>query len=401
MNRKLTLYIALIVIILGLFIYSESSKPKPVNWTPSYSVNDKIPLGLFVFNKETPTLFKGDAIERFWKTPYEYFDEKYDYDTDRYRVSGSFIAIDEYNDIDEQSVNELLNFADYGNTIFLSMQSFPQAILDTLGLQINRVHVLPDNDSIQVSTLKSPSKKYWFKEGASFTYFDSIVPDSIKSGYIKILGNQEKSGKKQPNFIQVPFGSGRIVLHTNPAAFTNYYLLNGKHYEYAQKVASQLPKGSIYWQSSYGGEGVSDSPLRYILSQPALRWAFWLSLAGMLVFIFFNARRKQRTIPIIEPVRNSTVDFARTIGNLYFMEGNHHTIIEKKIIYFLEHVRTEYLIDTFTLDDAFAEKLHLKTGKPINDIKEALHLIKKHRHNFNSTEADVAAINNAIENLRL
>jgi hypothetical protein len=106
-------------------------------------------------------------------------------------------------------------------------------------------------------------------------------------------------------------------------------------------------------------------------------------------------------VPVIQPVVNSTVDFTKTIGNLYFQEGNHHTIIDKKIIYFLEKVRTEYLIDTYSLDDAFIERLHQKTGKDIKNIEQAVSLIKKHRQQILSSEADVVAINNAIEKLRL
>ena len=81
-------------------------------------------------------------------------------------------------------------------------------------------------------------------------------------------------------------------------------------------------------------------------------------------------------------LKNTTVDFTKTIGNLYYQEGNHHTIIEKKIIYFLEHIRKEYIIDTYTLDDAFIEKIHLKTGKPVADIQKTVSLIKEHRHQF-------------------
>jgi len=398
MNRKLILYIGIVVIIAGLLIYDDASSPTPIDWTPTYTTNAKTPLGLFVFDKELPDLVKTDTIEKFRVTPYEFFDKKYDYDTEKYTVKGTFLAIAETDEMDTQSVTELLSFADYGNTVLLSMMTFPKQITDTLSLY-------PESrffgDSVQLSLSKAPSKKYWFNEGMGVTYFDSILPGRINSGGIKILGYQEDNGKKLPNFIEVPFGNGRILLHTQPAIFSNFHLLKGNHHQYAQGVLSQIPRGTIYWQDGNATSTMNDSPLGYILKQPALRAAYYLGLLGLLIFIFFNAKRKQRIIPEIEPVRNTTVDFAKTIGNLYFMEGDHNTIVEKKIIYFLEKVRTEYLIDTYTLDDAFVEKLHLKTGKPIEEIQTAINLIKKHRHNFATTEADVAAVNNAIENLRI
>ncbi|KGO87842.1 hypothetical protein Q765_04985 [Flavobacterium rivuli WB 3.3-2 = DSM 21788] len=398
MNRKLILYIGIVVIIAGLLIYDDASSPDPIDWTPTYSTSAKAPLGLYVFNEEVNGLVKGDSIEKFRITPYEYFDEKYDYDTEKYTIKGTFLAISEVDEIDSQSATELLSFADYGNTVVLSMKQFPQKITDTLDLHAESRFF---GDSIQFNLQKSPAKKYWYNEGVGVTFFDSLTPQKIKESGIKILGYQIDNGKKLPNFIEVPFGNGRILLHTQPAVFSNYYLLKGNHYQYTQDVVSLIPRGTLYWQDGNATSTMNDSPLGYILKQPALKAAYYLGLLGLAVFIFFNAKRKQRIIPEIAPLRNTTIDFAKTIGNLYFMEGDHHTIIEKKIIYFLEQVRTEYLIDTYSLDDAFAEKLHLKTGKPVEEIQTAINLIKKHRHNFASTEADVAAVNNAIENLRI
>jgi len=398
MNRKLILYIGIVVIIAGLLIYDDATSPTPIDWTPTYATNAKTPLGLYVFNEELSDLVKTDTIEKFRVTPYEFFDEKYDYDNEKYTIKGTFLSINETDEIDNQSAIELLSFADYGNTVMLSMKSFPQKIIDTLGLSPDSRFI---TDSVQFSLQKSPSKKYWYNEGIGVTFFDSLTPKKVKSSGIKILGYQTDHGKKLPNFIEIPFGNGRILLHTQPTVFSNYYLLRGNNYKYAQDVVSLIPRGTIYWQDGNATSNLSDSPLSYIMKQPALKAAYYLGLLGLLVFIFFNAKRKQRIIPEIIPLRNTTIDFAKTIGNLYFMEGDHHTIIEKKIIYFLEQVRTEYLIDTYSLDDAFAEKLHLKTGKPIEEIQTAINLIKKHRHNFASTEADVAAVNNAIENLRI
>jgi hypothetical protein len=217
-----------------------------------------------------------------------------------------------------------------------------------------------------------------------------------------VLGYQDASDKNQPNFIRIPFGEGQFLLHTQPAAFSNFHLLKNDHYQYAESILSYLPEGTIYWNSGLrDGKNISSSSFRYINSQPGLKWAFRIGLIAILIFIFFNAKRKQRIIPEITPLKNTTVDFTKTIGNLYYQEGNHHTIIEKKIIYFLEHIRNEYMIDTYALDEKFVEKLHLKSGKSFEDIQKAVSLIKKHRHQFQSTEADVIEINKAIEKLRL
>lgn len=116
--------------------------------------------------------------------------------------------------------------------------------------------------------------------------------------------------------------------------------------------------------------------------------------------MLFNAKRKQRVVPIIKPLENTTVDFAKTIGNLYYQEGDHTTIIDKKIIYLLEKIRNEYLIDTTKLDADFIKKFQQKTGKSHFDIERMVFLINTHRRSpHNSIEDDLININNAIEKI--
>lgn len=396
MKKSSTIYIVILVVIVLLMVIAGIMKPKQVNWTPTYATKDKIPLGLYIFDKEAPKLFKGDTLERLKTTPYEFFDNLYDYKTKRYTANGTFLNINNENEIDEESAKELLYFADHGNTVFLSMKSFPQVVMDSLDVKTVTTFTMKDSISLSLSE-KKPAKDYLFSGGTGETYFDSLDTENVK-----ILGYQGSGKEKRVNFIEVPYGYGRVVLHTQPAAFSNFHLLKEDHYRYTENVASYIPKGRVFWYSKkyQHGSEESDSIFRYFLSQPPLKWGMWVAIIAFLVFIFFNAKRRQRIIPEIAPLKNTTVDFAKTIGNLYFIEGNHHTIIEKKIIYFLEHVRTVYMIDTYSLDNDFVEKLHLKTGKPIEDIQKAVSLIKKHRHEFKSNEADVLAINKAIENLR-
>jgi hypothetical protein len=202
------------------------------------------------------------------------------------------------------------------------------------------------------------------------------------------------------NFIKVDYKEGSFLLHTQPAAFSNYHLLKDNHSEYTQKLFSYIANQPVYWyQKNLTDESISQSPLRFIFAHPALTWAWYFFLIGMIVFILFNAKRKQRIVPIIKPLENTTVDFTKTIGNLYFQEGNHGNLIDKKIIFFLEKIRTVYLIDTTKLDDAFVKKLHLKSGKDQLLIDKAVRLIHKHQKRYQSTEEDLIEINNILEKI--
>lgn len=114
-------------------------------------------------------------------------------------------------------------------------------------------------------------------------------------------------------------------------------MLKKEQYQYTENILSYFSEGDIIWYTKGPkDERISGSPLRYIMSQPPLKSAWFLGLFGILIFMIFNAKRKQRIVPIIKPLENLTVDFTKTIGNLYYQEGDHTNIIDKKIIYFLE-----------------------------------------------------------------
>jgi hypothetical protein len=271
----------------------------------------------------------------------------------------------------------------------------PNALLDSLQLKMDSGYKLKDSIYNWVANPKLGTTKYKLNEGVGGTYFSKI--DTLNT---TVLGYQS-SDSTRINFIKVKYKGGEFYLHTQPTAFTNFHLLKDNHQEYAEKVLSYLPKGNVYWfTKDQNRKEISDSPLRYIMSQPALKWAWYIFLFGMLVFMIFNAKRKQRIVPIIKPLPNTTVDFTKTIGNLYYQEGDHDNIINKKIIYFLEKIRNEYLIDTGKLDDEFIKKLQHKSGKDLGDIKKAVFLINTHRKSpHNSIEEDLIHINNAIEKI--
>lgn len=397
MNRTLKIYIALLVLVFFAIVYLDAIAPKPINWTPTYSIKDKIPYGLYVFDHEIGTVLKNQKIEKLNITPYEYFYDQYDYDTlvNDYKVKGTFLNISEYSTIDNESVEEICNFVSHGNTAFLSSKSFPGKLLDSLKLELNGEYNYKDSIYNWVANKKLGNQKYKIIEGIGENYFSKI--DTLNT---TVLGYQSGDSTRV-NFIKVKWRSGNIILHTQPAAFTNFHLLKANHSEYAQKVLSYIPNGNIFWYiKDQNGEVISESPMRYILSQPALKWAWYLFLLGMLFFMIFNAKRKQRIVPIIKPLQNTTVDFTKTIGNLYYQEGDHDNIINKKIIYFLEKIRNIYLIDTNSLDDVFIKKLHQKSGKNLNDIQKVIYQINNYRKSpHTSVEEDLIEINNAIEKI--
>jgi hypothetical protein len=302
---------------------------------------------------------------------------------------------------DTEESEALLNFVDKGNTVFLSSTYFFGNALDSLNISVEQQYA---------NLFKAPSEHKFTSPNlkANNRIFEDVIENShfvsVDTLNTTILGtitttNEDELKTTSPNLIKVTYGNkgGEFILHTNPFAFTNYHLLNGKE-AYAATVLSFLPKQQIVWDNNYkSGRKVITSPLRYILQNPALKWAFYISMFGLILFVIFRGKRTQRIIPVINKLENATVDFTRTIGELYYQYGDFTNIIEKKIQYFLEYIRTNYYLNTAQLNPIFIEKLAIKSGNTKEDSKALVdylvYLKSKNKH----TEEELIELNKKIE----
>ncbi len=172
--------------------------------------------------------------------------------------------------------------------------------------------------------------------------------------------------KMYTNFIRVKYGKGYFYFHKNPVLFTNYYLIQEDGKKYAERTFSYLPEGDILWDErshSYKQEKgkynkrESPSPLSYILSQPALAWAYYTLLFSAFLFIIFRGKRMQRIIPILRKEQNTSLEFTKTVGQLYHLQKDHKRLSQLKVRLFLDFVRTKYHMNTQHIDENFKKKL--------------------------------------------
>jgi len=133
------------------------------------------------------------------------------------------------------------------------------------------------------------------------------------------------------------------------------------------------------------------------LSKPALKSAWYLALFSLLLFMVFNAKRKQRIVRVIKPLENTTVAFTKTIGNLYYETKDHNNLIAKKITYFLEYIRRVHYLDTEHLDEKFSRQLALKSGKDKAQTQKLVDLIVYLNAKRECTEHDLLNLNKTIE----
>jgi hypothetical protein len=114
-----------------------------------------------------------------------------------------------------------------------------------------------------------------------------------------------------------------------------------------------------------------DSPLQYILSQPALAWAWYVFIAGILLYMVFAAKRVQRLIPVLPQKTNDSLGFIKTLGRVYFVQNDSVKLCAEMLHYFQIYVRERYRISgQFLVKDTPAQMtLIAKSGIDANVVR--------------------------------
>lgn len=190
----------------------------------------------------------------------------------------------------------------------------------------------------------------------------------------EIVGSFEKYGA---NLIKVKYGKGTILLHSNPALFTNIQMDKPEIFDYANKVLVQLDYDKVYWDelrfqflNTNNDNGFSsESYFKHIFENRALKTAFYFLLFGLLFFLLFGMKRRFNTIAIVEPLTNSSIEFSKTIARLYWLNPDHKKMANLKVKMFLSEIRNRYGLSTHKLDDEFREKFMAKSGVGERHVK--------------------------------
>ncbi|WP_413511805.1 DUF4350 domain-containing protein [Myroides odoratus] len=393
--------LALLVLVTFVFIY-ESGKEKPVSWYESYNNKDKNPYGLYILDQEIGPVIGTDTITRFSNSLYNFLSNK-NYDT--LQPSTLILLTADYADLDQYTADYLKVYLEAGNTALILTASSTDPFLEVFGLK-NEPYLFdfaftPEpNTVLELTNPKLTKQKFRIKNEPYPTGLEII--DSLKNN-LEILGYKTvEDTLKQVNLVRVKQGKGQLIYGTTPIIFTNYYLLKSNNHLYAESVFSYLPeKQQTYLHvASLNPSKESNSILRFVFSHAALTWAWYFFLLGLLIFALFTAKRKQRIIPLIKPLKNTTVQFTKTVANLYIQTKDYNDLMHKSIIYTLEKMRREYHIDTAVLDENFVHNYHVKTHKNKEDILAFVNMVNAFRKStFLATQEDLVKLHQVTQKI--
>jgi hypothetical protein len=411
----------MVLAILGLFIYMGQSREKRFDWTETYKEDSKEPYGSFVTHEILKSYFSNQQFKDL-KTPLSIALPN----PDSTSASGNYVFIGDGFYADTNDINRLLRFIGGGNKAYIAANALPNYLLE----EVFRDSCLDDDEGTYnhfrndwndtaYFTLKHPQLVenkaliYAKKIGknivpSSWSYLDTLRGECVEG--VKDLTPLGYINSEHINFARLNYGKGTIYIHTNPLIYTNFFMLDPNSVRYASKTFSHLQAGTIYWDTKNktsrevvermnGSNAKKDkkSPLKYILEQPALRWAWFIFLGLIAIYLIFAAKRRQRIIPVLEDKSNTSLDFIQTIGNMYFTQGEHIRLCDMMLKQFQTFVRERYHLASREMDEAFMYALAIRSDVPQERIKRIVGF--EHRIYINSvTENDMVEFHQLLNN---
>lgn len=419
---------------LGLFVLFcllQVNLPKKFVWSPTFSHVDKQPLGCFVFDSVlTQSLPNGYHVTKktFFQLDQEHAKEKI-----------SVLMVVNQQDLKQLDVKYLCNIARRGGKVMVvASSSFDDGRnADTVVVdELERTFKVKIEDGIYfslrgiLSGLKAHDNDmydtiYWnnretmyaaqpyrmFYNMVGGTLFVDSVPkvkrlaytlstagydykyDSLYVGdftrFDTIVDKKERieridtfAIKKVPTAVSVPYGKGEVIFVSSPLLFTNYGMLEGNTFVYIFRLMSYLADLPVYRTEAYVKTDAmlvaEQSPFREFIKRPPLRWALYLALLGVVLFMIFTARRRQRVIPIMSKPANRSLEFIQLIGTLYYQRKDHVDLVRKKFKLFAEELRKTAGVDISDVNTDDREYLLLaeKTGMNSDRLKKVIRQIR-------------------------
>lgn len=395
MNKQSSIFIFIVATLFITLLLAEGAKPKKINWEPSYSANDKNPYGAYILRQEIPKLFPAQKVESQEHTIYETFRRNFEARQHLRDGDFSYIFINRLFSPSETDFQILTEFVENGGNVFISAQLFKKEIAEKLGIKTS-YFFLSSQDSISLRMVNphlDNVQNYAFKRGTVSEYFKK---HDHKTTRVLAVNNRNEAV-----LLRKEQGKGAFYLNSTPLAFTNFHMVLNDNAAFVAKVFSYLPDQPVYWDEYYKeGRIHNNSRLRFILSRESLRWAWWLTISGLLVFIFFEGRRTQRIIPVIKPLPNTTLEFTETVGRLYYQRRDHKNIAEKRITHFLEYIRTHMYLTTHQFDDDFYNKMVSKSGQSKEKIVQLFRLIQQAQQKAVISDNELLYLSSHIDQLK-
>ncbi|MDL2305615.1 DUF4350 domain-containing protein [Bacteroides sp. OttesenSCG-928-D19] len=382
-------YILFIIALLAVLIALEYTLPKQFVWTPTFSRYDDQPFGAKIFD---------DVVEASCPDGYSVVNQSLYQLAQDSLTQKAVLVVDEDLPLTKVDADAVLDMVNRGNKVMLVATSFGYSLPDTLDFQTSYGHYNFNLFKRYVADAMLRDTIQWNPDSVYHSRGYAVYPHLCITCFIKkddkatvlaykedelviAVDDDEKEVRKGQSRLALSYkiGAGELCLVSTPLLFTNYGMLDGYNSEYIFRLLSRMNGLPLVRTEAYGNiKKEPQTPLRYFLSQPPLRWAIYLTMVVLCLFMIFTAKRQQRVIPVVKKPENKSIEFIELIATLYFQKKDYADLVRKKYFYFAETLRRNIQVD---LDDGSSDETHARriSSKTTIEPDEVLQLIRSLR----------------------
>jgi len=373
-------------------------KSKLPDLRESYSYRDTKPFGTYVAKKVIENGYPGKKLRIIRRA----FSKTYGESTD---TNAIYFCISRNLFLNEDDAQAMLDYVYTGNTLFISSANLDTLLLTRLMcsqvkadalLDLMQVNYMPASITLSddINLLKDSFSYYYKPFANSFS--------SVNANYSQIAGYNDVM---KPNCFILFWGKGRLLLHCDPRAFSNYFLLKQTNYRYLQellRLTDQFP-GTVYWDDYYRNRNVNRqnnrkfSTFSELMKYPPLAYAFWIFLTLLTIYVLFHSKRRQRIIPILKRNENSSIAFTETIARLYLQHRDNKNIADKMITYFNEFIRKNYFLTANAASTEFISALSRKSGVSFEQTNDLFNTINELNSKAELNDQQLLKLNEYIQ----
>ncbi len=394
MKNTLT-YLFFILIVTALCFGCGTKTNKIPDLKESFSRKDKKPFGTYIAYQQLEAMYYKNTIREkkqvFTKTWAEIND-----------TAALYVCMTPALFVNEEEVAAMMEYVYAGNDLFISAGYIDVLLMKRVGCseiysETPYQHLFDSMQRTFTGSVAEPVSLYSYFYLPFRNYFYDM--DSTTT---RVLGLNKD---KRPNSIVYFHGKGRLFLHCDPRAFSNYFLLKENNYKYLENAMAfthDFPE-HLYWDDYYNKlrnrrNNNEFSSLSEIMKHPPLAYAFWLSVLLLLLYILFGGKRVQRVIEQVKPNENTTVTFTETIGRLYLQKKDNKNIADKMITYFNEYIRNKYFLNTNLINEDFITTLSRKSAVPRDKVDSLYRTIVDAHSSTEMNDYQLLSLNEQIQN---
>jgi hypothetical protein len=373
LSRTWWIVVASLVVVLGVL---ELAKPEPVNWKRTFLSSSTQPFGTWIAVR---------VLDSLTERPVAMIDSSSDVACRTVPPRGQWWVVAETFDPATEEIDSLFSFVHRGGHLVLATRWLTDTLQQQIGIDMQPVfsweeahvnihdrgdvvHVLPITDDYL-------SQRFRVRPDTMLSRADS----STWHPMITVTTRDDAHDTTAPWMIAGTrtLGLGSVTILSSPELISNVAFLKDTSSAVARLVVPLIAHtdGPVVWDRYHNGSVALPTVGDILARSHSAQLAVVLVVVTGLMYVSTNSRRRQRAIPVIERVENTTAEFVRTVADLMQSTHDHAHVVRMRVSHLRKFCATVLHVPIVNIDTTTKSRLVAATGCDDETIERLFELI--------------------------